>query len=58
MRMKLILTQGGLWALAIGGAVLTGAADFFSLLLLPAIGVIAVVALWRGTAPKPDCCNS
>lgn len=58
MRIKLILTQLLLWALAIGAAVLTGAPDFYALLLLPVIGVIAIAALWRATAPKTDCCNS
>lgn len=58
MRFKLIFTQLLLWALAVGAAVLTGAPDFYALLLLPVIGVIAIVALWRATAPKADCCNS
>ncbi len=58
MRIKLILTQLLLWALAVGAAVLTGAPDFYALLLLPVIGVIAIAALWRATAPKADCCNS
>jgi hypothetical protein len=58
VRIKLILTQLLLWALAIGAAVLTGAPDFYALLLLPVIATIAMVALWRGTAPKTDCCNS
>lgn len=58
MRIKLILTQLLLWVLAIGAAVLTGAPDFYALLLLPVIGVIAVIALMRATAPKADCCNS
>ena len=55
--MKLILKQLLLWALAVGAAVLTGAPDFYALLLLPVIGVIAVIDLWRATAPKADCCN-
>ncbi len=58
MRIKLILTQLLLWALAVGAAVLTGAPDFYALLLLPVIAVIAMAALWRATAPKADCCNS
>ncbi len=58
MRIKLILTQLLLWALAVGAAVLTGAPDFYALLLLPVIGVIAIAALWRATAPQKDCCNS
>ncbi len=58
MRIKLVLTQLLLWALAVGAAVLTGAPDFFALLLLPVIGLIAIIVLWRGTAPKADCCNS
>ena len=37
MRIKLILTQLLLWALAVGAAVLTGAPDFYALLLLPVI---------------------
>ena len=57
MRIKLMLIQLLLWALAVGAAVLTGAPDFFALLLLPVIGIIAITALWRGTAPKADCCN-
>lgn len=57
MRIKLVLIQLLLWALAVGAAVLTGAPDFFALLLLPVIGIIAITALWRGTAPKADCCN-
>ena len=42
MRIKLILTQLLLWALAVGAAVLTGVPDFYALLLLPVIGVIAI----------------
>lgn len=57
MRIKLVLTQLLLWILAIAGAVLTGAPDFYALLLLPVIGLFAIAALWRGTKPKPDCCD-